>query len=307
MLYSKEEDMKTSEFKITQIITNMICCFATACAVIPFILLIVASFTDNDWASVHGFTFFPGKLSLEAYQYIVAKWGVIGKAYMMTIIVTLVGTVTCLFISVLFAYGISKRHIPGMKIISFLMIFTMLFNGGVVSTYYCYVRILNIKDSLWALIVPNMLMNAFNVILIRNYFTNSIPASLEEAAHIDGAGEFRILTSVILPLGKPIIATVGLMTALGYWNDWLNGLYYLSARGGSQYYTIQIVLNNISEDIRSIAAAATSSNAMAVSAKLPSTTIRMSIAVVGILPILIIYPFFQRYFVKGITLGGVKE
>lgn len=299
--------MKTREFKITQIITNAICVIATVCAIIPFILLIVASFTDNDWASVHGFTFFPGEMSLEAYRYIVAKWGVIGQAYLMTIVVTVIGTVACLCISVLFAYGISKQHIPGMKIISFLMIFTMLFNGGVVSTYYCYVQILNIKDSIWALVVPNMLMNAFNVILIRNYFTNSIPASLEEAARIDGAGEFKILTSIILPLSKPIIATVGLMTALGYWNDWLNGLYYLTARGGSKYYTIQIVLNNISEDIRSIAAAATSSNAMAVTAKLPSTTIRMAIAVVGILPILIIYPFFQRYFVKGITLGGVKE
>lgn len=299
--------MKTREFKITQIITNGICIIATVCAIIPFILLIVASFTDNDWASVHGFTFFPGETSLEAYRYIVAKWGVIGQAYLMTIVVTVIGTVACLCISVLFAYGISKQHIPGMKIVSFLMIFTMLFNGGVVSTYYCYSQILSIKDSIWALVVPNMLMNAFNVILIRNYFTNSIPASLEEAARIDGAGEFKILTSIILPLSKPIIATVGLMTALGYWNDWLNGLYYLTARGGSKYYTIQIVLNNITEDIRSIAAAATSSSAMAVTAKLPSTTIRMAIAVVGILPILVIYPFFQRYFVKGITLGGVKE
>ena len=121
---------------------------------------------------------------------------------------------------------------------------------------------------------------------------------------IDGAGEFKILGSIVLPLSKPIIATVGLMTALGYWNDWQNGLYYLTARGGSEYYTIQIVLNNISEDIRAIAAASTSSaGAMAANVKMPSTTIRMAIAVVGILPILVIYPFFQRYFVKGITLG----
>lgn len=299
--------MKTRELIRTQIISNAICIIAAVVALLPFILLIIASFTDNKWASVNGFTFFPKEWSLAAYQYIVAKWQTIGHAYLMTIIVTAIGTVTCLFISVLFAYGISKQWVPGMKIVSFLLVFTMLFNGGLVSTYYCYNKIWNIKDTIWALIVPNMLMNAFNIILIRNYFINSIPVSLEEAARIDGAGVVRILISIVIPLSKPIIATIGLMTALSYWNDWLNGLYYLSARGGSEYYTIQIVLNNISNDIRAIAAAATSSSAMATNVKMPSTTIRMSIAVVGIIPIVLIYPFFQRYLVKGITLGGVKE
>lgn len=299
--------MKTREHLRTQIITNAICIIATVVALLPFILLVIASFTDNSWASVNGFTFFPEEWSLTAYKYIIMKWQTIGHAYMMSIVVTVIGTVTCLFISVLFAYGISKQWVPGMKIISFLLIFTMLFNGGLVSTYYCYNKIWNIKDSIWALIVPNMMMNAFNIILIRNYFINSIPISLEEAARIDGAGVVRILISIVMPLSKPIIATIGLMTALSYWNDWQNGLYYLSARGGSEYYTIQIVLNNISNDIRAIAAAATSSSAMAANVKMPSTTIRMAIAVVGIIPIVAIYPFFQKYLVKGITLGGVKE
>lgn len=299
--------MKTREYKITQCISNLVCAFAAAAAVVPFILLIVASFTDNTWASMNGFSFFPYEWSLDAYKYIVVKWGTIGHAYFMTILITVLGTAISLFLSVLFAYGISKQAIPGMKLVSFLMIFTMLFNGGIVSTYYCYVKIFNIKDTIWALIVPNLLMNVFNVILIRNYFLNSIPVSLEEAARIDGAGEFRILNFIVIPLSKPIIATVGLMTALAYWNDWQNGLYYLTARGGSDYFTIQIVLNNISDDIRAIAAAATSSSGMAMTITMPSTTIRMAIAVVGILPILVVYPFFQRYFVKGITLGGVKE
>ena len=298
--------MKTMEYKRTQLISNLICVIVTILAVIPFVLLIIGSFTDNDWASLHGFSFLPGKLSLSAYHYIWMKWGMIGRAYLMTILVTFGGTLMSLVLSTLFAYGISKSWVPGMKIVSFLLIFTMLFNGGLVSTYFCYSQILKIKDTIWALIVPNMLMNAFNVILLRNYFTNSIPASIEEAARVDGASEFGILLKIVLPLSKPILATVGLMTALSYWNDWLNGLYYLTARGGSGYYTIQIVLNNISEDIRALAAASTSGTLMS-SVKMPSTTIRMAIAVVGILPILVIYPFFQRYFVKGITLGGVKE
>ena len=245
---------------------------------------------------------------MEAYRYIVEQWATIGQAYFMTIVVTALGTAGSLFISTLFAYGISKKEIPGMKLISFLLVFTMLFNGGLVATYYSYVSIWHIKNTVWALIVPGLLMNAFSVILIKNYFTNSIPVSLEEAARIDGAREFTVFTRIVLPLSKPILATIGLMSALAYWNDWMNGMYYLSSRGGSHLYTIQVVLNNINNDIMALMQSKTSSAAMMSNiAEIPTTTIRMSIAVIGILPILVLYPFFQRYFVKGITLGGVKE
>lgn len=300
--------IKTKEHRITQLMAHIVCVICTFSALLPFVLLIVASFTDNDWANSNGFSFFPEKWSLEAYGYIVEQWSTIGRAYFMTLVVTVIGTSLSLFISTLFAYGISKTNIPGMKKISFLLIFTMLFNGGLVATYYSYIKFWHIKNTMWALIIPNLLMNAFCIILIRNYFTNSIPPSLEEAARIDGANEFSIFARIVLPLSKPIIATVGLMTGLGYWNDWQNGLYYLSNRGGSQFYTIQIVLNNINNDIMSLMQSATSSSSMASAVvDLPTTTIRMAIAVLGILPILVLYPFFQRYFVKGITLGGVKE
>ena len=300
--------MRSKEKAATQIISNGVCILFTVCAVLPFLLLIIGSVTSNAWAVEHGFSFFPKEFSLEAYTYIIEKWGVIGRAFLMTILVTGIGTALSLFISTLFAYGISKQDIPGMKVISFLLIFSMLFNGGLVATYYCYVNIFHIKDTIWALIFPNFLMNAFNVILIRNYFTTSIPASLEEAARIDGASEFRIFSSIVIPLSKPIIATVGLLTALTYWNDWTNGLYYLTKRGGADLYTIQNVLNNINENIQTLLQSASSSQFVSGSvADLPSTTVRMAIAVVGIIPIVLIYPFFQKYFVKGITLGGVKE
>ncbi|MBS5326437.1 MAG: carbohydrate ABC transporter permease [Lachnospiraceae bacterium] len=300
--------MRSREKIITQVISNGICIIFAVCAILPFILLIVGSVTDNAWAVANGFSFFPEEFSLDAYSYIADKWGLIGRAFFMTILVTGLGTGISLVISTLFAYGISKQDIPGMKIISFLLIFSMLFNGGLVATYYCYVNFFHIKDTIWALIVPNFLMNAFNVILIRNYFTSSVPASLEEAARIDGASEFKIFASIVIPLSKPIIATVGLLTALNYWNDWTNGLYYLTKRGGSHLYTIQNVLNNINENIQTLLQSAGSSQMMTGSVTdLPSTTVRMAIAVVGILPIVIAYPFFQKYFVKGITLGGVKE
>jgi putative aldouronate transport system permease protein len=157
-----------------------------------------------------------------------------------------------------------------------------------------------------ALIFPNLLMNAFNIILVKNYYNSSVPDSLKEAARIDGAGEFRIFYNIVFPLSKPIIATIGLMTAISYWNDWTNGLYYLTERNGSQYYTIQIVLNTVNENINFLASHAGEMGGISV-ASIPSTTVRMAIAVVGVLPILLIYPFFQKYFVKGITMGGVKE
>ena len=150
-------------------------------------------------------------------------------------------------------------------------------------------------------------MNAFNVILVRNYYVTSIPPSLEEAARIDGAGTFGIFMRIVMPLSKPIIATIGLMTGLGYWNDWMNGLYYLTKRGGSDYNTIQITLNNINDDVRALTAAKSMNAGPSINIAVPTVTIKMAIAVIGILPILILYPFFQRYFVKGITLGGVKE
>ena len=290
--------MKSKEYRNTQILANLVCGILALLALLPFILLIVASLTDNTWATANGFSFFPGSWSLDAYRYIAVQWATIGRAYLMTIVVTIIGTAASIMVTTLFAYAICQQEVPGMKLLSFMMVFTMLFNGGLVATYYSYVNYFHVRNTIWALI-------AFNVILVRNYFTNSIPASLIEAARLDGASEFGIFFRIVMPLSLPIIATIGLMTALGYWNDWQNGMYYLTERGGGQYYTIQIVLNNINENINALRQSASATGNMNI--QMPSTTVRMAIATVGILPILLIYPFFQKYFVKGITLGGVKE
>ena len=275
-------------------------------AVIPFILLVIASFSDNQWVMANGISFFPKEWSTSAYAYILNEWGTIGRAYIMTIIVTVIGTVLSVLLTTTLAYALTDKSLPGVKILSFLCIFTMLFNGGIVASFYVWVNVFNIRNTIWALIFPNLMMNAFNIILVKNYYNSSIPDSLKEAARIDGAGEIRIFTQIVFPLSKPIIATIGLMTAIAYWNDWTNGLYYLTERNGSQYYTIQLVLNTINENISFLASHAGQSGAISV-ADIPSTTVRMAIAVVGVIPILIAYPFFQKYFVKGITLGGVKE
>lgn len=290
-----------------QIASHIVLAVFSLMAVIPFVLLVIASFSDNQWVLSHGMSFFPEAWSTTAYEYILNEWGTIGRAYLMTIIVTVIGTVLSVLFTTTLAYALTDRTLPGVKILSFLCIFTMLFNGGIVASFYIWVNVFNIRNTLWALIFPNLMMNAFNIILVKNYYNSSIPDSLKEAARIDGAGELRIFTQIVFPLSKPIIATIGLMTAIAYWNDWTNGLYYLTERNGSQYYTIQIVLNTINENISFLASHSSQAGTLINVADIPSTTVRMAIAVVGVIPILIAYPFFQKYFVKGITLGGVKE
>lgn len=297
--------MKSREYRVTQLLAHLVCGLFALMALLPFILLMIASFTDNGWATANGFSFFPKEWSLDAYRYIAVQWDTIGRAYIMTIVVTLAGTASSILVTTLFAYAICQKDVPGMKVLSFMLIFTMLFNGGLVATYYTYVNYFHVRNTIWALILPNLMMNAFNVILVRNYFVNSIPYSLIEAARLDGASEFGIFFKVVMPLSLPIIATIGLMTGLMYWNDWQNGMYYLTERGGGHLYTIQIILNNINENINALLQNSSATGGMNI--KMPSTTVRMAIATVGILPILVIYPFFQKYFVKGITLGGVKE
>ncbi len=297
-------DKTIRESTVWQIAAHAIMISGSLLALLPFILLVIASFTDNQTALVNGYSFFPAKWSLEAYEYIAREWVTVGRAYLMTIVVTVVGTVLSLVLTSTFAFAVSNDRLPGHKLLMFLSIFTMLFNGGIVASYYVYSNIFHIKDTIFALIVPNLLMTPFNVVLVKNYYKNSISPSILEAARIDGASVFQVFHKIVIPLSVPILATIGLMTVIAYWNDWTNGLYYLTERNGVKLYTIQLVLNKINENINFLA---NNSELAAKAASLPSTTMRMAIAVVGVLPIMIAYPFFQKYFVKGITLGGVKE
>lgn len=295
--------MISKDQKRWQLASHIILGTCSLLALLPFILLIIISFTDDKTALANGYSYFPKKWSLGAYQYLFQDLGRYGKAYGMTILVTVIGTSVCLLITSLLAYMLSKKELPGVRILNFLVIFTMLFNGGLVPTFMIYTQVFHIKNTLWALLVPNLLLSAFMVMLVRNYFENSIPEELYESARIDGANEFYIFFKIVLPLSVPILATVGLMTGIAYWNDWQNGLYYLSKDQGAHLYTIQNILNEINTNISFLA----SNNVGGIdSSQLPTTTARMAIAVIGILPVLIIYPFFQKYFAKGLIMGAVK-
>ena len=177
----------------------------------------------------------------------------------------------------------------------------MLFSGGLVPSYIMWTTVFGIRNSLWAYIFPNFLLGAFNVILVRTFFTTSIPTDIYEAANIDGAGYMTIYWKIVLPLGKPILVTIGLFTGLTYWNDWTNGLYYINK---SSMFSIQTLLNRMIQDIQALAAHSTANSGALM--QIPQVSIRMAIAFVAILPILLVYPFLQKYFASGIMLGAVK-
>ena len=271
-------------------------------AVIPFWLLIASSFSDSNYAIQAGYRFIPRVRSLEAYRYIGSQWNQIGHAYLITIVVTVLGTFLSLLISTTLAYGLSQPDLPGGRLITGLILFTMLFSGGIVPQYMIYNNYLHIKNTIWGLIIPNLLTNAFSVILVRNFFINNIPYELKEAMDLDGAGPFRIYFQMILPLSTPILATLGVMAAITYWNDWNNALYYVTDQ---KLYSVQQLLNEMNNNILFMANNSAQLQGVDVTS-LPTATMRMAIAVVGIVPILLIYPFFQKYFAKGITVGAVK-
>lgn len=275
----------------------------TVIMIMPFVLLFICSITEENTLIANGYSFFPKKLSLDAYGYLLKSSGEIGRAYIMTILITVVGTGTNLLLSSMLAYGLSLEKLPFKRGISFYVFFTMLFNGGLVPTYIMYTSYFHIKDTFLALIIPQFLVSAMNVIMIRTFFSNSIPTALYEAAKIDGAGHLRIYSQIVLPLGKPILVSMGLFSALTYWNDWTNALYYI--RDKKEYWGVQSLLNKMITDIQYLASNP-NAGAQVDMSNMPSASIRMAIAFVGILPILCIFPFLQKYFAKGIAVGAVK-
>lgn len=285
------------------IFSNILLVILCLTCVLPLLLLLTSSIASEQSLMRGGYTFFPKELSLGAYEYLWHSREQIGRAYLMTICSTTAGTLTNLALTTLLAYPLSKKTLPGRNFFSFLVFFTLLFNGGLIPSYLTWTQTFHIKDTFFALILPNLLMNGFGVMVMRTYFTTNIPGEILDAARVDGAGETRTLVSIVLPLSKPILSTIALLSGLAYWNDWLNGLYYLVKR--TDMYTIQNLLNRIiaSADFMSNNAA---NSAIAAGIQVPNVGIRMAIAVIALVPVMIIYPFLQKGFVKGIVIGGVK-
>lgn len=283
-------------------VSTVITLILVIAALIPILLLVLASFTDEKEILSSGYTLFPENWSLDSYIYMIKQGGTIFRAYGISILVTVIGTVASVFITTMLAYPMSRKSFKYRSALAFFVFFTMLFNGGVVASYIMWTRFFHIKDTLLALILPNYLVTAFNVILVRNYYQNNIPDSLIESAQLDGAGEGTIFFKIMLPLAVPTVATVSLFTGLTYWNDWINGLYFINDTSlfGIQNFLIRI-MNNI-QALKSTAA----TSGVAITVELPSSSVRMALAVIGMLPILVIFPFVQKYLIRGVVVGAVK-
>lgn len=279
------------------------CCIVTLFAVlclVPFLYIIAASFSDESSLIREGYHLLPRKISFEAYQMVLGGRQ-IGDSYKVSIFTALAGTFLSLFFSSMLAYPLSTKRMKYGPAINFYVYFTMLFSGGLVPTYILISRYLKLTNTVWVLILP-VLVIPWNMFLLRNFYA-SIPASLAESAKIDGANEFTILVRIILPCSKPALATVGLFYALGYWNEWFKAMLYNS--GDKETWPLQYLIMQLirkAETITNMAAQGMNIS----SANMPSSTMKMATAICTIGPIVLAYPFAQRFFTGGIMVGSVK-
>jgi len=288
---------------MNQGITHLIFLILAVTCLFPFLLLFMSSITDESAIVRNGYSIFPSDFSLSAYAYLWEQSAATFHAYGITILIAVIGTLVGLFISALLAYPLSRKDMPIRGILSFLVFFTLLFNGGLVPTYLVYTEVFHMKNTLMALIIPGLLTNGFFILLIRTFFSTSIPVAIIESAYIDGASEFKIFYRMVLPLSLPILATIGLMLTINYWNDWFNGLIYVTE---PRLYSIQNLLNRMLSNIQFLQQSNLGGNNSQAAANMPMNSVRMAMAVIGVVPLICIYPFFQKYFVKGLTIGAVK-
>jgi putative aldouronate transport system permease protein len=271
---------------------------ALYCA-IPFVLVLSGSFSDESTIVKHGFKLIPEKFSVSAYKTIFMLPDRIFNAYKVTLMVTIIGTCAGLFMIAMAGYVLSRKDLKYRNQISFFIYFTTLFGGGLIPWYILITKYLGLKDSYLALILPS-LMSPFLIILMRS-FMKSIPEEIVESAKVDGAGDFTIFLKLILPLAKPALATIGLFLALDYWNNWFNSSIFITDQNK---FSLQYLLYNIlqsAEFLRSGAASNVSATMV-----IPSETLKLATAVIATGPVILFYPFVQKYFVQGLTLGAVK-
>lgn len=281
------------------IISFTLVTFVALCCVLPFILIISASFSSDHAIRFYGYSILPQEFTLEAYQLIFKYPMKVVRAYGVSIYITAIGTAIGLFLITMTAYVISRKSFKYRNHVSFYFYFTTLFNGGMVSTYIFYIRYLHLKDSFLALIFPGM-FNVFYLLIMRS-FVNAIPSATIESAKIDGAGEFRIFAQIVLPLLPSGLATIGLFQALHYWNDWYNAMLYINS---IEKYPLQYMLYDLLN--RALAMSQMAAMGGYVVEDLPTFSLKMAMAVVATGPIILVYPYVQRFFIKGITIGSVK-
>ena len=278
--------------------------FALLC-ILPFVFVIIISFTSEDSIRQIGYSFMPLSGSTQAYQYVFALGNALWRSYFNSFLITVVGTVLSVSICVLYSYPLYRKDFTYRGFFNFLSFFTMIFGGGLVPTFVVCKTLLGLSDNYAALIVP-LLFSPFNVIVMRTFFQTTVPTELIEASTIDGAGEYRTLLQVVLPVVKPGIATIALLNALAFWNEWFLSLLYITKN--MDVIPLQYLLMRMQRNAGFLAknAGVLGADAAAAARNLPSQSLKMALVVFIVVPIACAYPFFQRYVVAGLTVGSVK-
>lgn len=289
----------------TEVIINLIIGLFCICCIIPFVFVIIISFSSEASIREIGYSFIPQELSIEAYTYAFEKLPQIWRSYFNSIYITVIGTVLSTVMCAMYAYALYRPDFKYRNFFNLFSFFTMIFGGGLVPTYIITKQVLGLSESYAALIVP-LLVNPFNIIVMRTFFKSSVPLELIEAATIDGSGEYSTLFRIVTPIAKPGLATIALLNALAYWNDWFQSLLYI--RQDKILQPLQALLMELQNNVEYLNRMAGQLGAAAImeSAKLPSQSLRMVLVVLIVVPIACAYPFFQRYIVAGLAVGSVK-
>lgn len=292
------------KIKTSRVLINLFFCLSSLLFILPFVLIIAASFTKESSLVSEGYKLIPSEISLEAYRYVFRSPQQLLDSYKITIIYSVLATFLGVIVMSMLAYPLSRPNYKYKKIVTFFIFFTMLFSGGLVPTYIWMTRYLHMGDTIWVYILP-FLVNAFHVIVIRTFF-QGLPSALMESAKIDGASELQTFFKIVLPLSKPVIATISLLTLLARWNDWNTALIYIKS---TKLYSLQYLLQKILREAEFVKNMAESSPVAGIdfnASNLPSITIRFAMCMVAAGPMLVVFPFFQKYFAKGLTVGAVK-
>lgn len=298
----KSKNLLKRKLNVADIIINLFFMLYAVACIYPLLLVLGVSFSEEKTLYQFGYGVIPKIASLEAYKYLIRSGDAVLKAYGVTIFVTVVGTIAATLITALFAYPLSRREFTHRKFFSFLLFFSMLFGGGMVPWFVVCVNILHINDTIYALILPSLL-NAWHIIILRTFMKLNIPDAVVDAARIDGSGELRTFFTIILPLSLPGLATVALFSTLGYWNDWWLPLMLVN---DPNLYNLQFLIYKILNSIQYLAMLQSQMIGVTGVEQMPSESARMAMCIISIGPIILAYPFFQKYFIKGLTIGAVK-
>jgi len=287
----------------THPLVHIILLIGALLCLIPFWLILTVSLTNQTALTIGGYRFWPQQFDFTAYRYLLQDAAPIIQAYGVSITVTATGVLISLFMTSALAYTLSRADFPYRYVLSFVVFFTLLFNGGLLPWYLVYTRLLTVQDTLMALILPGLL-SGFNVLIVRTFFSNNIPPSLIDSAQIDGASEYRTYFSIILPLSLPVLATIGLFVTVAYWNEWFTSLVFINK---PELYSLQYFLHKTLLNAAFLQQLATQAYAGAATGTPPPIeSIRMAMAIVAIGPVVLVFPALQKYFIKGLTVGAVK-